>query len=70
MCFLIEIIGEILEELSKRIKEINIQLKIMQKIGGNKNYKVDIERLEKIILILAVEIDSLKAKINIDEKLS
>ena len=54
-------------ELSKRIKELNIQLKVMQKISGNKNSKSDTERLEKIILILAEEIDLLKAKINIDK---
>ena len=54
-------------ELSKRIKELNIQLKVMQKISGNKNSKSDSERLEKIILIMAEEIDLLKAKINIDK---
>lgn len=54
-------------ELSKRIKELNIQLKVMQKISGNKNSKSDTKRLEKIILILAEEIDLLKAKINIDK---
>jgi len=56
-----------LGELSKRIKELNIQLRVMQKISGNKNSKSDTERLEKIILILAEEIDLLKAKINIDK---
>ena len=54
-------------ELSKRIKELNIQLRVMQKISGNKNSKSDTERLEKIILILAEEIDLLKAKINNDK---
>ena len=54
-------------ELSKRIKELNIQLRVMQKISGNKNSKSDTERLEKIILIMAEEIDLLKAKINIDK---
>jgi len=54
-------------ELYKRIKELNIQLKVMQKISGNKNSKSDSERLEKIILIMAEEIDLLKAKINIDK---
>ena len=54
-------------ELYKRIKELNIKLKVMQKISGNKNSKSDSERLEKIILIMAEEIDLLKAKINIDK---
>ncbi len=42
----------------------------MQKFSGNMNYESDIKRLEKIILILAEEIDSLKVKINIDKKLN
>ena len=57
-------------ELSKRIKELNIQLRVMQGFNGNMNHELDIKRLEKIILILAEEIDSLKVKINIDKKLN
>ncbi len=57
-------------ELSKRIKELNIQLRVMQGFNGNMNHELDIKRLEKIILILAEEIDSLKVKINTYEKLN
>jgi len=49
-------VGEIL----KKIQEINMRNKMLQSIIGKKDIESNIDRLEKLIFILAGEIDNKK----------
>ena len=47
-------------EILKKIQEINMRNKMLQSIIGKKDIESNIDRLEKLIFILAEEIDNKK----------
>ena len=49
-----------MSETLKKIQEANTQYKVMQAVAGKKDIKSNVERLEKLIFILAEEIDNKK----------
>ena len=49
-------------EIFKKIQEINTERKILQSSIGKKDIESNISRLEKLIFILAEEIDKKKEK--------
>lgn len=47
-------------EILKKVQEVNTQFKMLQSIIGKKDLQSNVDRLEKLIFILAEEIDNKK----------
>jgi len=53
-------------EVLKKIQEINMQHKMLQSVIGKKDVESNINRIEKLIFILAEEMDKIKTTSSLD----